>query len=291
MGSATTSIGSSILKHREENGRRYHAYKAGKYFLPNDEEENNRLDLQHHLFCLTFGEKLYHAPLEETNLHNVLDAGTGTGIWAIDFADKHPEAKVLGIDLSPIQPSFLPPNLIFEVDDLEEPWTFTERFDFIYSRMMTGSLDFEPFFSKAFEFLTPRGYIEATDVVYPILCDDGTLRDDSALKKWSQLSLDASIKLGRPVNSATKYKSQLESAGFVDVVRKEFKWPMNWWPKDKHHKELGIWTYENFLESLFAGTIELFTKGLAWSRQEVDVFLVDVRKDIKNPKIHAYWNM
>jgi hypothetical protein len=29
IASSTTSIGSSILKHREENGRRYHAYKEG----------------------------------------------------------------------------------------------------------------------------------------------------------------------------------------------------------------------------------------------------------------------
>lgn len=33
-----------------------------------------------------------------------LDIGTGTGIWAIDFADEHPETTVIGTDLSPIQP-------------------------------------------------------------------------------------------------------------------------------------------------------------------------------------------
>ena len=36
-GSETASLASSILKYREENGRRYHAYKAGAYFLPNDD--------------------------------------------------------------------------------------------------------------------------------------------------------------------------------------------------------------------------------------------------------------
>jgi hypothetical protein len=45
------------------------------------------LDLQHHLFTLTFNGKLHIAPLEEIKggIHNVLDIGTGTGIWAIDF--------------------------------------------------------------------------------------------------------------------------------------------------------------------------------------------------------------
>ncbi|MAD84234.1 MAG: hypothetical protein CL912_14820 [Deltaproteobacteria bacterium] len=30
LGSSTTSIGSSILNYRKENGRRYHAYKDGR---------------------------------------------------------------------------------------------------------------------------------------------------------------------------------------------------------------------------------------------------------------------
>jgi ubiquinone/menaquinone biosynthesis C-methylase UbiE len=30
---------------------------------------------------------------------NVLDVGCGTGLWAIEFAEEHPSAKVLGTDL------------------------------------------------------------------------------------------------------------------------------------------------------------------------------------------------
>ncbi|RDW56650.1 hypothetical protein BP5796_13115 [Coleophoma crateriformis] len=119
--SSKASLHSSILKYREENGRTYHGYKDGKYAFPNDEPENDRLDLQNHAFLLTLGGRLYSAPIpKEQTLHRVLDVGTGTGIWAIDFADEHPETEVIGVDLSPIQPNFIPPNLIFEIDDLEE---------------------------------------------------------------------------------------------------------------------------------------------------------------------------
>lgn len=31
---------------------------------------------------------------EKTKVGRVLDVGTGTGIWAINFADEHPEAEV-----------------------------------------------------------------------------------------------------------------------------------------------------------------------------------------------------
>jgi hypothetical protein len=40
--SATTSITSSIFEYQYENGRRYHAYKAGTYSIPNDEIEQER---------------------------------------------------------------------------------------------------------------------------------------------------------------------------------------------------------------------------------------------------------
>jgi hypothetical protein len=42
--------------------------------------------MQHQLFLLTFGG-LHKAPIKDIpgGLHNVLDIGTGTGIWAIEF--------------------------------------------------------------------------------------------------------------------------------------------------------------------------------------------------------------
>lgn len=100
--SSTVSLRESIFDFIEENGRTYHSFNAGKYIGPNDEIEQERLDLQHHLFVMTMDNKLHLAPL--TNPQNVLDIATGTGIWAIEFAQQYPTATVLGTDLSPIQP-------------------------------------------------------------------------------------------------------------------------------------------------------------------------------------------
>jgi SAM-dependent methyltransferase len=147
------------------------------------------LDLQHHLFYLTFDGKLFTAPIpKEKLLHRVLDIGTGTGIWAIDFADEHPETKVLGVDLSPSQPSFTPPNLTFQIDDLEEPWNFSEKFDFIYSRMMIGSIaDFPRLYRQCFDSLSNGGWIDTLDISFPILLNDGEFPKDSAFKQWYAL--------------------------------------------------------------------------------------------------------
>lgn len=57
--------------------------------LPNDDKEQDRLDLLHHIFRLTLNGALCRTALE--NPQNILDIGTGTGIWAIqgaaDFCD------------------------------------------------------------------------------------------------------------------------------------------------------------------------------------------------------------
>lgn len=72
--------------------------------LPNDEREQERMDLHHHEFRLTLSGRLTRAPIPP-DTQRVLDMGTGTGIWAIGFADENPSAVVFGNDLSPIQPA------------------------------------------------------------------------------------------------------------------------------------------------------------------------------------------
>lgn len=35
----TESLSPSVFDYQFENGRRYHAYEAGRYFMPNDDQE------------------------------------------------------------------------------------------------------------------------------------------------------------------------------------------------------------------------------------------------------------
>lgn len=53
----------------------------------------------------------------------------------------------------------------------------------------------------------------------------------------------------------------------------------------------GAWTHENTFSNLSGMSVAIFTRALGWSPEELEVFLVDVRKDLKNPRIHAYWPM
>ncbi|KAH7237855.1 hypothetical protein NCS52_01566400 [Fusarium sp. LHS14.1] len=292
--SSTASVTSSILNYRLENGRTYHAYKEGKYYMPNDEKENNRLDLQHNLFLLTFGNKLGLSPpnLPEFKTGRVLDLGTGTGIWAIDFADEHPETEVIGVDLSPTQPEFVPPNLKFEIDDVDEDWTYSLPFNYIHSRMMNASVkSWLEYLRKMFKNLTPGGYAELQDVDVILQSDDNTLTKDHALRKWGDLLAKAAREHGRPFIETCQLRHIMADVGFVDIEETPFKWPTNQWPKDKRFKELGAWSSVNTEDSLEGLSMALFTRCLGWTPEEVGVFLVDVRKDLNNPSIHAYWSI
>nr|XP_036579860.1 TAM domain methyltransferase [Colletotrichum truncatum]KAF6787540.1 TAM domain methyltransferase [Colletotrichum truncatum] len=134
-----TSIRSSLLEFEDENGRLYHSHSRGKYYFPHDNVEQDRLDLQHELFLRTLRGQLCTCP-KVSGAKRVLDLGTGTGIWALEYAEENPESEVIGVDLSPVQPDFMPPNCSFEIDDIEKPWTWSKQFDFIFSRTLGGSI-------------------------------------------------------------------------------------------------------------------------------------------------------
>jgi SAM-dependent methyltransferase len=190
----------------------------------------------------------------------VLDLGTGTGIWAIEFADQYPSASVIGTDLSPIQPTFVPSNLQFEVDDFELPWTYQkESFDFIHARALYGSVfDHRALYRQVIDHLKPGGWFEHTEVGVVPYSDDGTIQG-TTLENWGELSVTAGDKFGRTLRIVDQTKELMEAAGLINVTFKPFKWPMGPWAKDHRLKDIGLYNRANWEDGMEGWLMFLFT--------------------------------
>jgi trans-aconitate methyltransferase len=194
--------------------------------LPNDEEEQDRLDLLHHIFLLVLSGKLYDAPVPASSMKRVLDIGTGTGIWAIDFADEHPGVEVVGTDLSPIQPTWVPPNAKFYIDDAESDWVYSdaESFDFIHCRTMSGSItDWDRLIQQSYTHLNPGGWLELQEPLALFESDDGSLEKAEDMVKWQELCNDAAAGFKKEIRVGHTLKARMQAAGFVDVQEKIVK--------------------------------------------------------------------
>ncbi|KAJ2895436.1 S-adenosyl-L-methionine-dependent methyltransferase [Zalerion maritima] len=290
---ASTSLASSILDFKWENNRRYHKFREGEYHFPNDEPEQERENIKHLMVLQLLGNKLFLAPvdLEDGNrTKKVLDVGTGTGAWAIDIGDEFPKADIIGIDLSPIQPSWLPPNVRFRVDSAEDDWLDYESFDFIHLRHMNAAIkDWPQFFDRAYRHTKPGGWIELQEYDFTLTSDDNSLAGDWPYYKCSKLIHQGLEALGVVPHSTLRNPQYLRDAGFTNITTKVFKVPLGVWPKDRTLKTIGMYQRHAMVDGLNAITMGPFTRGLKWKPEEVEVFLVEVRRTIEDPKVHSYF--
>ncbi|QDS72871.1 hypothetical protein FKW77_007448 [Venturia effusa] len=289
--SETTSLRSTVRSYIYENGRRYHSYRAGSYWGPNDDKAQDNLDLFHHIFSLSLDGRLFLAPIGP-DPQRVLDLGTGTGIWAIDFADQYPSAAVSATDLSPIQPDLVPPNLEFFVDDFTSEWTFTPAsFDFIHARCIYGCVaDYDTLYSEVFKALKPGAYFEQAEIsVFP-KSDDGSLVG-TFLDTWGPMAIECGEVFGKSFGIAEHTEELMKKAGFVNVRYQTFKWPIGPWPKDPGLKRIGAYNRMAWEDGMEGWAIYLFTNYLGWKKEEVDILIARVRKELRDSKIHAYQNI
>ncbi|KAL3420073.1 methyltransferase [Phlyctema vagabunda] len=288
--SFTTSLASSIYDYTYENGRRYHAYREGEYLFPNDDTEQNRLDMLHHIFKLVLRGNLHKAPIESSP-HKVLDFGTGTGIWAIDFADEYPSAEVIGNDLSPIQPDWVPANCKFIIDDVESAWPDDEysHYDFIHGRNMSGSIgNWEELFSQALKALRPGGWLEMQEFDVWFRSEEGELPADSAIAEWQKHLDTASLMFGKRLNVANEFERKMIDVGFEDVRDDVIKVPIGAWPRDPKLKEQGRWLQAQMLDSIEPISLGYCTRILKWSETKTQVFMAGVRNEFLNNRTHLF---
>ncbi|CAG9939362.1 unnamed protein product [Clonostachys rosea f. rosea IK726] len=287
---SSSSIASYLFRYEEKYGRTYQNYNRESYIYPNDEKEQERLDLVHHAYTLAL-RGLCLAPIESDKRSlRVLDIGTGTGIWAIDFGDKYPGASVRGVDLSPIQPKFVPPNVRFYVDDIEQDW-IDSSYDYIHCRNIAGSIaDWPALVGRIYSHLKPGGWAELQETRNTPYSDDDSLKAGNALFELMDNLEMAHAKIGRILDPAPSFKIWLERAGFHQVQIKNFKLPVGIWPKNERQKLIGACMAKNFDDGVHAFTAKPFRDTLGWPAEKVEVLNMLVRNAARNKSVHAIFD-
>lgn len=155
----------------------------------------------------------------------------------------------------------VPPNLRFEVDDVEADWTYHQKFDYIHSRFMGIAIKDWPKlvrqcneyasqiptlqirielsinrqkFSSLVRYLLPGGYAEFIDLDLEWTSPDGSLTENHASLKFNQEFRKACRATNAEPCPGPLLEGYLKDAGFEDVVAHKYVWPVGTWPADRH---------------------------------------------------------
>ncbi|KAM0323637.1 hypothetical protein ACHAQA_008572 [Verticillium albo-atrum] len=220
-------------------GHTYHG--SGTILTPNDESERARQEIQHGLFQLCLDGALTSARLPTPADHplSILDIGAGTGAWAIAMAAQHPTASIRGIDVSAaLLPTAVPPNVVFEVCDANEPWAAQPlSLDFVHVRNLVGGgvRDWQALYAEAFRHLRPGGQIEVAEVRsrwfdfeddrpgQSETGEDEQATEEAVLpatREFEVCTLEYSERLGIDFDPIPKVSGWLEDVGFERVLEK-----------------------------------------------------------------------
>ncbi|KAG6074960.1 hypothetical protein E4U16_003677 [Claviceps sp. LM84 group G4] len=206
-----------------------------------------------------------------------------------EFADQNPNASVVGTDLSPCQPQWVPPNLRFEIDDAGLDWTWdADHFDFIHMRYLLGGIeDWKGLLKEAYKCCAPGGWVESVELDCEFRSDDGTTELEPVLASAGDLFRKAGEVLNRPFFLQEIQRQAFDDAGFVDKKVVRYKIPIGPWPKDSRLAEVG-----RFLAAALDNDLQGYTQMLWQSLQkpadEYPVWLATLRKAIRNPNVHSY---
>lgn len=194
----------------------------------------------------------------------------------------------MGTDLSPIQPTYVPPNCSFQICDAEDEWDFSVPFNFIHMRaVVTCFRSPRAVMESAMSSLAPGGWLQMRDPIMPFKFLTPP-PEGCALARWNDLAMEASGRIGRRWDNAVHYAQWMRELGFEDVVEIKEQLPLNPWAKGRRVKYLSLWLQHDMLQGIEAISMALFTRVLGWDVDDLKVFLEDVKRDMKDTSIHSY---
>lgn len=122
----------------------------------------------------------------------------------------------------------------------------------------------------------------------PVFLDEDAKR--SAIKKYFDLITEGARSQGVDINGFGAMETLMAARGFQNIQVKRFKWPLGSWAKGAYNRNIAVMLKQNFSMVLEALALRPLT-NLGWSAEEIQVFLAEVREEVREHKVNAYAEM
>jgi hypothetical protein len=110
-----------------------------------------------------------------------------------------------------------------------------------------------------------------------VLSDDNTIPENSGTQEWVKLWNQGPEMAGATGRGeSNRMAQQMRDAGFV---------PIGSWPKDKRLRKAGEYGLAALLDGMHRLSVKIFTNCLRWSTMELEIFLAQVRTELKRKSI------
>ncbi|KEF54983.1 uncharacterized protein A1O9_08635 [Exophiala aquamarina CBS 119918] len=286
---SSMTIDSSVYMGTWENERCYPSYGRHEYGLPIDLDEQKRMELQHAKHELILGRH-YLAPIGPAP-QRILDLATGTGLWPIEVADQTPSAQVIGVDVASIAPSLVPPNCSFEIDDIEQTWSWPkDSFDFIHLREPLFCIrDWDRLFTQMYTHLRPGGWVEIACTYMRPVRKGGRLAVNSEFTRACDQLMQASEAFGTSSRFPPHLAADLRNKGFVNIVENVFETPTTPYAATEVEQKIGLLE----MLSLEFGTpsigLRMMERSFGWSKEQTETQLSTFKKGARTLRRGAYF--
>ncbi|KAI1392603.1 S-adenosyl-L-methionine-dependent methyltransferase [Hypoxylon trugodes] len=269
----------------EAFGHRYHA--SGKIYLPFDQHERERLEILHKVFRHCLDGALTHTRLP-LDTAQILDLGTGTGVWPVEMAVRYPQAQITGIDVYPIQRrNGVPPNVKFEIGNVEEPLDCPDNsLDFVHARGIAGGIhDWPALLQQVYNKLKPGGLFEMTEVSLNVLDFDGKFAEADLCPEFLRIFRELSTEVGVDFDPSRRVTDWLLDAEFEKIVQRSEILPMGNWAQDEKLKTrqnlINQMTNERLESSFMDNHCGLLFQSCGWTKEKYDEIVPSFWQEIR----------
>lgn len=138
--------------------------------------------------------------------------------------------------------------------------------------------------------LRPGAWFEMQEVYhYPISANKSMAPDHPVAQYWALIN-EGLGNLGINFHAAAdgRLAAMMRDCGFVNVTERVLQIPIGTWAKNKVLKTVGLYWRTILVDGMQAIAMGPLTRGCGWTREQVELFLIEVRKAYQDNSMLAY---